>query len=1137
MRRALTTFVLTLVLTVTAAGSALADRVPVRGSDHGDYAQLVFGWRQPVEYSAEIKGRRLIVRFGRPIEASYRAAVRALNKYVTGARAGSDGRSVVFNLTGAFEIGYYDQGSSVIVELVGKPPEKAAPKPEPEPKKEPAPAAAAEAPAPASAPAAPPAGTEDLPELRVRVGEHADYTRIVFDWPRAVDYGVAETGDAVTVIFARGARPNLRAFAAKPPRLVKKAGWEMKGKRLAVTFDSDLGVRVKHFLSGAKVVVDLRPPTRASIAQAEAKVAQRKTQAQALEAPGAPGAAPEGAPAPEAKVAEAVVEEGKPTPLEPQPPAPAPAAAAPGPAAPPPAPPPPPAPITPVTQQALSGVVPEVSLRFDWDEPVAAAVFRRAGALWVVFDKAVELDPAILQQAAGASVHRVEQVPSDEGTVLRFITNGGINPALRRDGLAWILDLARQPIVPGTAIEAKAQPDSPIGARIFLPVPEPGKAIAVVDPEVGNNLVIIPVIPLGHGVRETYIYPQVRVLPTAQGVVIEPRIDALRVRPQRQGVEMTSTDSLYISPVTAQAEASTKLVGSAELTRLFDLEKWRRGTVDTFSQFRQNFLHAVADAPDPQSKEERRLDLARFFFSAGYAPETLGVLRVVGSTRPEIEEDPAFIGMRGASNFVLARYGEASETLAAEALDGNDEATFWRAAVVAASGALAEAAPELKRTSGIIKPYPKALKVPLGLLVAEASVEAGDIKHSGQMLEVIKLEDLSRLEKADYDYVEGRLKELGGDFDGAVATWEKAMKSDNRPARAKAAIARAELLYKLEKISRAEIIEELEKLRFAWRGDDFEFNLLRRMGSLYLEESGFREGLSTLRQAATHFRSHEAAPEITQQMADTFAQLYLDGGADVLPPVMAIAIYDEFKELTPAGARGDEMIRKLADRLVGVDLLDRAAMLLESQVNFRLRGEEQSRVGARLALVYLLDRKPEKAMGALKVSDNRGLPKELVDQRRHIQTRAMMQLDQYGDALALLKGDKTLDGELLRTDIFWQTADWPNASQTLRRLTRAYGAKAGEALDDQQARLVLNLATALTLAGNERSIARLRRDYGPSMDQTPFREAFRLIASPPDMDIIEYSSIAGRVAEAERFRGFMSTYRERLKDAGLSAIN
>jgi predicted negative regulator of RcsB-dependent stress response len=60
------------------------------------------------------------------------------------------------------------------------------------------------------------------------------------------------------------------------------------------------------------------------------------------------------------------------------------------------------------------------------------------------------------------------------------------------------------------------------------------------------------------------------------------------------------------------------------------------------------------------------------------------------------------------------------------------------------------------------------------------------------------------------------------------------------------------------------------------------------------------------------------------------------------------------------------MIRHLTDRLVSVDLLDQATELLQHQVDHRLQGAARAQVAARLAVIYLMNRKPEKALATLR---------------------------------------------------------------------------------------------------------------------------------------------------------------------------
>ena len=385
--------------------------------------------------------------------------------------------------------------------------------------------------------------------------------------------------------------------------------------------------------------------------------------------------------------------------------------------------------------------------------------------------------------------------------------------------------------------------------------------------------------------------------------------------------------------------------------------------------------------------------------------------------------------------------------------------------------------------------------------------------------------------------LEGNLKQLAGDFDGAVAAWEAAENGEDRRSQANATMSRAELLLTQGKIGPEEAIGELESLRFAWRGDDFEFNLLRRLGRLYLQVEDYRNGLRTLRQAVTYFRDNEATKDVTQLMADAFIQLYLEDAADTMKPVQAIALYEEFRELTPGGERGDEMIRKLADRLAAVDLLDRAAQLLTQQVDFRLRGVQKAQVAARLATIYLINRQPENAENVLGRSETSGIPPDL--QRRRTQLRARAQIDKGDSAAGLLTiedGDSR-EADLLRADVYMQARDWPNAAKVMQRLARAFGALPGLSLSDAQAGYVLNLAIAFTLSGNERGLIRLRDDYRVEMAKTTFADAFNLIASPDALGLIDYRTIAGRVKEVSNFGTFLAAYRERVKSGQLSRTN
>lgn len=1116
VRRSLMIMIAVALWAVAVVDSGRADEVSVRVGSHQGYGRIVFNWPAPVAYTARVQNRQIIVDFQRPVETSFAALPGALNKYIRRPRLSANGRRVVIPLADTFEIRSFDLGHAIIVDVMDKvrPASAAATQPPPPaPKPQVAPPSSPQAPVSTPAPSQIPveaARKSGPPAVPVRSGEQDGFTRLVFEWPNEVPYVVRKTEDGVSITFEQLADLDLEQVKPDQLELVRELKVSQTGNELSLALSIPPTAGIRHFRSGATVVLDILKPAGADQQTAQAPSPQPSGQLP-------PPIALPGVTTPTGQS-----EGGAPVPLTPGQ-----SAGAAG--------------SAPASDQNAepSQEIQAVTLTVEWTEPVAAAVFRRAGNLWIIFDKQKQLDTASLKAAGRGALKDVQQVASETGSILLISSVSGVNPSLRRDGFNWIFDFKQQPLQPQTTIDVQPQPNSPVGPRLFLPVAEAGAAMPFRDPTVGDNLVVIPVIPLAHGVAERHRYAQMDVLPSGQGVVIRPKIDALRVRPIPQGIEISSTARLALTSTSPRIEAQAKIGSFQSLSRVFPPSAWRRGRRVDVSQLNQNrneLLRQIASAKS-EARRRARMELAIFHLGNSYAPETLGVLRQIAADNPESTSDPQFLLLRGAANFKLKRYDEAREDLSHASLTGNDEGEFWRAIVTSASGDPESAAPVLKRVGGIFRPYPHALKVPIGMRITEAAIAVGDVRMGTTYLEALAEEEPTPREVDQLANIEGKLKQLAGDFEGAVAAWEAAENGENRRAQAEATLARAELLLQLGKISRAEAIEELESLRFAWRGDDFEFNLLRKLGRMYLQTDDFRNGLRTLRQAVTYFREEEDSKLVAQEMADAFIDLYLKDAADTMTPVQAIALYEEFKELTPGGEQGDEMIRKLADRLAAVDLLGRAATLLSQQVEFRLKGVLKARVAARLATIYLLDRQPKKAEEILKSSNTPAAPEALRIQRRHLLATAQVDQGRLPAALATLEDDDSKEADVIRADIFVQNREWANATRVLQRLVRAFGAKPNEDLTTEQAKYILQLATAFTLSGNERGLTRLRADYGVGMAKTQIGEAFNLVASPNAIGLVDYRLITEKVKEVSGFGTFLAAYRERVKSGELSQLN
>jgi tetratricopeptide (TPR) repeat protein len=1145
-----------------AASSAAPILVPVRGGLHEGYGRLVFDWPGSVDYTAAIEGGSLVIRFDRPLRADLSGALANLRTFLAGGSLEPDGRTLSFVLAnGDFGLRSFKIGTSVVLDLLRRGGAETASS---SPPATPLPASPQSSSPQSSSPQASSAGT---PDLRVRGADHEGYSRLVFDWNRPVDYTVDSQDGQATLRFDRPASYEIGTLNSRPLRNVRRVEPASPDGR-SVTLQIPADARLRHFRSGTRIVVDVLNPAQQPAQQAAD--ADRPTPPKPALSPVRPQAQTPRDQTPQAQTTPQTPADrppGRPSgvqgpALPAQPVAPVTAIPAAGTGAPQggimPTQPLTSSPLAsslspqriraPVPLEQLQGApVPVtlrregdmVALRFQFEDANAAAVFRRAAHLWIAFDGARRFDFSAVSEPDAGIFSELTQLPVPNGSLARARLVPGVNPRIWRDGPSWVIELRAQPLRPDVALETEVQPVSPQGPRLFIPVTGIGETTVVRDPEVGDELHIVPLSMLGRGIEGERRFAEFELLATVQGIAVVPLADDVMVRQLPDGVAVTGGDGLVLSrDLPERSETFGEVASDSDIRsgKPFAMQEWRGNQApgQGFYPRRQQLQFALADATSI-ARTKPRMDLARFYFANGLAPEAMGLLRVIAEGDSDYANLPSFKALRGATLFMMGRHEDALKDLSDRALDGIRELALWRGAAYAALGKWNEAVEQFARAGEIPADYPRNFTTEIALLAAQAAIRVGDNRGAGQFLNVVAAGAPTDSEQARINYLRGLVLKAAGDTDAAFDLWRPLADGADRWARVRAARAIIEEELAQGKISNADALQRLESLRFAWRGDDLEFDLLRRLGELYLAENDYRNGLATLREAATLFPDHPETPTLARTMTDAFAKLYLEGGAERMPPLTALALYDDFRELTPPGARGNEMIQRLADRLVTVDLLDRAANLLDRQVEFRLEGVEKARIGARLALIRLLDRRPEAAVGALDESAVPDIPVELARERTRLRARAQFDLGNPDQAIALLQSDTSREADLLRADILWRQQDWSGAADVFARLAEPLADK--RELTEREATLVLNWAISASMSEDTPAVVLIRQNYAQAMDGTRFREAFRLITNTTSGDLNDLRTLTQRFQEVERFQSFLSDYRERLKASQLSAIN
>ena len=189
------------------------------------------------------------------------------------------------------------------------------------------------------------------------------------------------------------------------------------------------------------------------------------------------------------------------------------------------------------------------------------------------------------------------------------------------------------------------------------------------------------------------------------------------------------------------------------------------------------------------------------------------------------------------------------------------------------------------------------------------------------------------------------------------------------------------------------------------------------------------------------------------------------------------------------------MVRRLADKLVEVDLLDRAEELLKHQVDNRLKGAARSQIAADLAVIYLLDRKPNKALDVLRRTRQSQLPLSLERQRRLVEAKALAELNKVDLALDLIKPLQGGDVEQLRADILWRSKRWQDTAEQIEQMMGDRWS-VPDPLDQDEQTNILRAGIAYSLSDDRLGLDRLRRKYAKMMSDTPVSGAFDVVTLP-----------------------------------------
>lgn len=1104
-------FALAAILLVAAPRALLAQQ-PVRGeasiTTSDGYGRLVIRLVTEVETRVRQSGGVLVIEFKQPVDVPVERITAGATDYIGAARRDPDGRALRFALARKVRISTMAAGERLFVDLLpdgwtGEPPGL--------------PRAVVEELARRAQEAERYARERlllaqqaDVRPVRVRVASQPTFTRYIFELPDLIGVSADRVKDRLTLSFGRPLVFDLADAKLALSQVVKSVEAARERDTSTVRFDFSRQVDVRTFREDANFVVDVTPldanATRAPTGPLSGLEAPQTVPAQAAQAAKpAPPAGPPAAIAPRAAEPAA-------TPAGPAGrPAQARAAAARPSAAP---------------REPSHGVTAELRrqgdnlrLFFPFAQPTSAAVFQRADTLWLVFDTPAKIEVAALANDPSRTIRNASVTREAELQVVRLKLERPRLVAATPEDSGWAIGIGESLQATTAGLSIIRSIVGPGRSSVAIVFDEPRRVHWLADPEIGDRLLVVTALGPARGLVKAQDFVEFRALASAQGIAIQPYADDLKVELSADKVLLSRPAGLTLS------EAVPAAAGKIARALTFDATLWRADRDADFAGRQYELIRAAAESPFTKRATHRR-DLARFYFSRGMYAEAKGVLDAAIADEGQETDDPSALVLRAVANIMLGRLDAALKDLGHPAVGDQNDAPLWRALILARQGKWAAARDAFRDVEGALAALPLELQRIALKDALRASIEVGDYASAVNRLNDFDVIGVPRELAPAVAVLTGRLAEGLGRKDDALAAYRAAAVSADRPAAAQGRLREIALRYAQGEMTKADAITELERLTTAWRGDETEVEALQILARLYTEENRYRDAFQVMRVALNVHPNSALTRNIQEEASKTFDSLFLAGKGDTLPAIEALSLFYDFRELTPIGRRGDEMIRRLADRLVAVDLLDQAAELLQHQVDNRLQGAARAQVATRLAVIYLLNHKPDKAQAVLRATRTADLANEVRIPRLLIEARALSDLGRHDFALEVIEGIEGREALRLRADILWAARRWQKAAEHIELV---YGDRwrSFEPLTDAERVDLLRAGMAYALAEDRLGIARLRDKYAAKMAEGPDGKAFNVVTSGIGINSAEFRAVARTIAAVDTLSGFLFDLRAR----------
>lgn len=537
----------------------------------------------------------------------------------------------------------------------------------------------------------------------------------------------------------------------------------------------------------------------------------------------------------------------------------------------------------------------------------------------------------------------------------------------------------------------------------------------------GIHYYIVPTRDADDGLRLNYETPFFGFASTLQGFACRIYADKTFFTMQEEGLHITTHDSIALT----RTEHGPDIVKAA-----FPSIMASEGKEKDIIQEQRSFEHRIKEdnlSFNPHHEFKR----AWYYTAAGNGASAQAVLNTLIRKYPGVAYHPLFKFLTGLAQFLQAEYDIAYDYLAM--LTPTQETLFWVLASRGCMERVSASSPCLAFGQRLINTYPNLLAMQVFEVALELSAQLEDTAALMALLDPRlkinhpKYKVLKRFYTAKLHNMQGKRKE-------AYDIWHALINSpDGRLLPPRLKVEADNEIIKTENQTGAlkpeEALAKLEALRLSWRGDFFEYTLMREIVALQIELKRYVDALTYLKRIGKFFPRLVLMDLIHTQIEEVLLN-YFKENENPANPLQMIAIFQEFQAYIPASDEGRQITLRIAEQFEKLDLLNQAAEVLTKLQARMGQGIEKDRLIVRIARLHNANKEFDAALTTLETLPPT-IPPEIIQARSLNQADAFLGLNRKQEAIAALS--MWSEPVLLRRacDILMMDKNWDEAERKL----------------------------------------------------------------------------------------------------------